>query len=124
MTPTPRKRKEIHTLLPLGPSTLVSGSVASVRDTESKSGLMEPNTRASGKIIEPMARENSLISMVMSMMASGSMIKLTAMVSITILMEPCMRDTGVTISNTEKVVNPGQMGPSTRASTKQVKNMV
>ena len=65
------KDKHIH--IRLARNTLVSGSVASVTDMESRFGLMEHATRATGKITELMALASSRTSMAMFTKETGSM---------------------------------------------------
>ena len=91
-------------------------------DMESRSGLMEHNTKETGKIIEPMAKVSSPTSMEISMMENGLMTKQMDMVSTTILTEPCMRATGAMISSMEKAENPGLMGLYTKATIRLVRS--
>lgn len=59
---------------------MVSGSVDSEMDLVSSNGLMVPGMRVTGKIIELMEKENSLILMATFMMAIGLMIRQMDMV--------------------------------------------
>ena len=65
--------------------------VRSGRVREGKFGLMDPCTKAGGKITKPMAKVDSFMQMEMSTMASGKTIRLMVSVSIVILTEPNTR---------------------------------
>jgi len=66
-----REKREILILLRLEPHMMENGLAVLEMDMEFKSGLMVLNMRASGKIIELMAKVNLLILMVISMMENG-----------------------------------------------------
>ena len=69
------KDKHIHTQQAL--NTPVSGLEGSATATVSRSGLMEPAMRVTGKIIELTALASSLTSMAMFTKETGSMIRQT-----------------------------------------------
>ena len=96
---------------------MVNGLEGSEMASEYNSGLMVPDMRDYGKIIELMEKANSLILMETCMMANGSTIRLTGMVFITILMELCMRADGETIFSMERAKNHGLINLYTRGST-------
>ena len=71
MIQTPREKKDHYILSRLKQLMRESGLVGSVMDTVFNAGLMVPNTKVNGKIIEPTVRVNSSISMETSMMVTG-----------------------------------------------------
>jgi len=97
--------------------TTENGLVASEMDTEFKSGQMVHNMKDNGRIIELTVKESLCILTETFTMANGSTIRRMGMESITISTEPCMRDTGVTTSSTEKEKNLGPMDLFTKVST-------
>ena len=87
------------------------------------SGQMVPDKKDTGRITGPMERENSPISMAISMTATGSMIRLMDTVFTTTSMAPCMRANGETICNMEREKNLGLTSRFTRESTWQERSM-
>ena len=67
----PSVKRETHIHSKQVPLLMENGSVGSEMDSDVKNGQMVLNTKDNGKIIEPMAKENSFISTVISMMESG-----------------------------------------------------
>jgi len=111
----PKEKKETHTHSKQGPPMMVNGSADSEMDMVFKNGQMVLNMKVSGKITEPMVKENSYILMEISMMENGLMIRQMAMVSIIISTVPCMRDTGEMISSMVKARSHGLMAQSMKA---------
>jgi hypothetical protein len=80
--------------------------------------------KASGKITEPMDKENSSMSMEMSMKVTGLMIRLMALVFISMSTVLDMKESGKTISSMVKEKKRGQMALYTKANISRAKNTV
>ena len=92
--------------------------------TESKYGLMEQNTLATGKTTERVATAYLSMLTKMNTKESGRTTKQTAEVSIVIRTELPMTDSGKMIFKTEKELKDGLMDQSTKAITAKAKSMV
>ncbi len=88
-----------------------------------KSGLMAPNTKANGKIIRPMDKENFAILMETSTKVNGSMTDHVAKAHTYMQMEPNLLASGKTTSKMGLVLNNGSTVKFTKASTKMAKKM-
>ena len=102
---------------------MVNGLEGSEMASEYNSGLMVPDMRDYGKIIELMEKASSLILMETFMMVNGSTTRLMGMEFITILMELCMRVDGETIFSMERAKNHGLINLYTRGSIWQERSM-
>lgn len=91
-------------------------------DTGNNSGLTVRVMKVSGKIIEHMAKANSLISTETYTKVTGSMIRLMVMAFITTSMVLCTKASGEMTCSMEQAKKAGPMVPYMRESTWQVKS--
>ena len=91
-----------------------NGSVVSETATVSRNGQMAHSMMVTGKITELTVKESSFILMEIFTTEIGLTIKLMVTVCTIISMVPCMKVTGVMISNTVKEKKAGLMAPSTK----------
>mmetsp|Transcript_41115 Transcript_41115/g.55862 ORF Transcript_41115/g.55862 Transcript_41115/m.55862 type:complete len:281 (-) Transcript_41115:48-890(-) len=89
---------------------------------EFRSGLMDLFMKVTGKTIRQTEEVASFTPMVMYTLVSGKTTKLTAMVATTIQTVLVMKDTGLRISSTVRVLKNGLMVHATKVITKTVRN--
>ncbi len=88
-----------------------------------KSGLMAPNTKANGKTIRPMDKENFAILMETSTKVNGSMTDHVAKAHTYMQMEPNLLVSGRTTSKTGLGLSHGSTVKFTKASTKMAQKL-
>lgn len=84
---------------------------------------MVPSMKDTGRIIKLTERELSGMYMATNMKVSGREIKPTVTANIHIVTAQLTKEIGGTIFNTDKVLNSGTTTRSTKANTKEVRNM-
>ena len=88
----------------------------------SKFGLMDLNTKESGRMIKPTDTESLYTQTEISTRVNGRMTRLTAMEATHTPMEQLMLENGKTINNTERVLKLGQMVQNTKGNTSKERN--
>ena len=101
----------------MGLYILDSGLAPAGTATESKPGLTEPSTKASGKIARPADTENSGMLKAISSKAPGWKIKLMGKESTLTSTGQGLKGSGKMTFRTVSELKPGQMGADIRAST-------
>jgi len=87
-------------------------------------GLMEPNTKASGRTVKPQGMENLLMSTETFMTENGKKIRLVATEFICTTMGPDTKDSGSRTTNMVTASRSGSMAAVMTECIKKAKNMV
>ena len=115
-------RREMSLYLKTEQDIKVNGKTTSDTASECRFGQMELSMKDTGKTIKLMEKVSFGMSMATSTKVLGSVTKLMVMAStLTVTVRP-MRETGVTIFSTERVLSSGTTIQNTRVSTRKVRS--